>query len=123
VLPVALACLAAVTFMGLTIAVAGISTRSVLADVSLILLILPMIAAALVVLAVLIGACIGLWYSLREMPYLFKQAQDFFEMVAGYAKQVTGRITSSLLSLQSTVLAVQKSVADLKSLFVFGRRG
>jgi cell division protein FtsW (lipid II flippase) len=121
-LPVVLACLAVIALMGLTVFVTDVSTRSVFADVSLILLILPAAVGALVALALVAGACVGVWYVLREVPFLFKQAQDFMKLIADYTRQVAGRITGSLMSVQSAASAAQKTLADVRSTFTFRRR-
>ena len=120
--PSGLAAVAAVAWMILVASPQGYESRSALADVSVIFLIIPAAMWGVALLALLVGMCVGAWYLLRELPYLFKQAQDYAALAAHYAKVGTGRVAGGVMSVQSFVAAVQKTLDDIRSLFTFRRR-
>ena len=122
-LPLGLAIAAALTLMVLIAAPGGAAARPVLADVSLMFLIIPAVLGGAVLLAV-IGALIwGLVYALRELPYLFKQAQDFVALVAYQTKVGAAQIANVILSTQAFVAGVQKTTDNIRSIFALGRSG
>jgi len=98
------------------------TTRSPLADVSVIFLVIPTAIWGVVLLAVIIGICVGLFYALRELPYLFKQVQDFTWLTAQETKRYTGYVAQGVVSLEAFLAAVQKTLNDIRSIFTFGRR-
>jgi len=120
--PSGLAAVAAVTLMVLVASPQGYEARSALADVSVIFLIIPAAMWGVALLVLLVGMCVGVWYLRRELPYLFKQAQDYAALAAHYAKVGSGRVAGSVMSVQSFVAAVQKTLDDIRSLFNFRRR-
>jgi hypothetical protein len=126
VLPLALAILVVLALMGLilvgtvtgSIAPARNSARG---DVSLMFLILIAGAGSLMGLAILFGMNIGVQYALRELPYRFKQAQDFMALVAYHTKRVAAPLNESVLSVGSVVAAARQAVISVRSIFASGR--
>lgn len=115
-LPLGAAIVIAVALMALVIMGTTVPVRtSALADVSLMFLILMLI------LALIGGLCVGVWFALRELPYLFKRAQDFAALVAYHAKRVTAPLNESVLSVGSIVAAVRQAVVSVRSIFTSGR--
>jgi hypothetical protein len=121
-LPLGAAIVIAVALMALVIMGTTVPVRtSALADVSLMFLILMAAVAGVLILALIGGLCVGVWFALRELPYLFKRAQDFAALVAYHAKRVTAPLTDSVLSVGSIVAAVRQAVISLRSIFTSGR--
>jgi len=121
-LPLGAAIVIAVALMALVIIGTTVPVRtSALADVSLMFLILMAAVAGVLILALIGGLCVGVWFALRELPYLFKRAQDFAALVAYHAKRVTAPLTDSVLSVGSIVAAVRQAVISLRSIFTSGR--
>lgn len=101
----------------------GANTRSTLADVSLIFLIIPTMIAGLLLLALLGGACFVLWrYAIPELPYLFKRAQDIVALAAGQVKQASKRAAEVVLSTQSFAAGVSKTADNVRSIFTLNGR-
>lgn len=119
--PLAVAVVAAVTLMALAASPAGARSRSAFADVSLILLIVPAAVAGLALLALLCGLGVGVWYARRELPYLFKQAQDILWRVAQETKTYSGRVAHRVMAVHALNAAARAVLADLRSLFQSGR--
>lgn len=120
-LPLALTGLGALMLMGWIIAGTAVPLRtSALADVSLMFLILIAAVAGVVVLALIVGVCVGGWYALRELPYLFKKAQDVAALVAQHTKRVTAPLAEGVLSAQSIIAAAQQAVISIRSIFTPG---
>jgi hypothetical protein len=83
-LPLGVAFLALVSAGVWVVLPQGAATRSPLADVSLIMLICPAALLALVTLALVGGLCVGMYYALRELPFLLKRVQDVLVLVVYY---------------------------------------
>jgi hypothetical protein len=97
---------------------AGANTRSALADVSLIFLIIPTMIAGLVLLALMGGAGFVLWrYALSELPYLFKRAQDIAALAAEQVKQASKRAAEVVLSAQSFAAGASKTADNVRTIF------
>src|SRR3990172_796046 len=122
-LPFGLAPGPAVALMVLAASPAGYPSRWAFADVSLIFLIIPAAMWGLVLLAVIIGASVGVWYLRRELPYLFKQAQDYLALVVSYTQIGAGRVAGGVMSVQAFIAAIQKTLDDIRSIFTFRRPG
>ena len=121
-LPLTLAVVGALTLMGLVIVGTVVPRQtSALADVSLMFLILIAAAAGVVVLALIAGVCVGMVYALRELPYLFKRAQDIASLVAHHTRRVTTPLAEGVLSAQSVIAAAQQAVISIRSIFTPGR--
>jgi hypothetical protein len=80
------------------------------ADVSLIFMIMLYGGAGLLILLVFVALCVAAWYGLRELPFLFKRAQDFLWIVAMNARTATRQV-------DSRVVEVHLSLAALDSLY------
>jgi hypothetical protein len=119
-LPLALTVAGALTLMGLVIA-GTVARTSALADVSLMFLILISAVAGVVMLVLLTGLCVGVWFALRELPYLFKRAQDFAALVAQHTKRITAPLAEGVLSAQSVIAAAQQAAISVRTLFTSGR--
>jgi hypothetical protein len=121
-LPLGAASVVAVALMVLAIVGTAAPIRtSALADVSLMFLILIAATGGVVGLVLIVGLCWGVAYALRELPYLFKRAQDFTALVAYHTKRVTTPLNESVLSVGSLVAAVRQAVISVRSLFASGR--
>jgi hypothetical protein len=81
-----------------------------IADVSLIFMIMLYGGAGLLILLVLVALCVAAWYGLRELPFLFKRAQDFLWIVAMNARTATRQV-------DNRVVEVHLSMAALDSLY------
>ncbi len=100
----------------------GAATRSPIADVSLTFLILPASLIALVTLAVMGAACVGMFYVLRELPYLSKRAQDLMVLVTYYTQKYAGRVANVFLSTRASLAAGQKTTAHIWTMLDRRRR-
>ena len=121
-LPLGAAIVVAVALMALVIAGTAAPARtSALADVSLMLLILMGGVGGLLLLALVTGVCVGVGLVLRELPYLFKRAQDFAALVAYHTRRVTAPLNQGVLSVGSLAAAVRQAVVSVRSIFASGR--
>lgn len=117
-LPLTLAILGALTLMGLVVVGTAVPVRtSALADVSLMFLILMAGAGGLAALALLAGLNFGIGYALRELPYLFKRAQDLMRLVEYHTKRVTAPLADGVLSAGALAAAARRAAASLSSIF------
>jgi len=119
ILPVSLAVILMLTLMTLTITSTSAPARSPLADVSLMFLIIPAALWGLVLLALVAGLCVGVIYALRELPPLFKQAQDFMALVAAHTIKYAARVIDGVYSVRSVSGSVQQTLAKIRSAFNF----
>lgn len=94
---------------------------SAFADVSLMLLILIAGTGSLLILALAVGLCVGVGLALRELPYLFKRAQDFAALVAYHTRRVTAPLNESVLSVRSVLAAARQAVISIRTILTFGR--
>ena len=123
--PLGLAIAVVVTFMAITIISAYSApslTHLVWADVSLIYLIIWAGMGSLLVLGLLVGLCIGLWYALRELPPYFKMAQDFVQLVAVRTAEISKQIASVFIRPRASAAAAQKALASVRSIITPGRK-
>ncbi|MGQ0602572.1 MAG: hypothetical protein ACT4QE_12865 [Anaerolineales bacterium] len=81
-----------------------------LADVSLMFLVVLYGGAGLLIFIIGVALCVAVWYGIRELPFLFKRAQDFVWIVAMNAKTATRQV-------DSRVVEVHLSMAALDSLY------
>ena len=118
-LPLTLAIAAALTLMVFVgLGAAALARTSALADVSLMFLILIAGVGGLAALALLAGLNFGIGYALRELPYLFKRAQDVMWLVAHHTRRVASPLAEGVLSVESFVAAVRRAAASLNSIFM-----
>jgi len=116
-LPLALAIAAALTLMVFVgLGAAALARTSALADVSLMFLILIAGVGGLAGLALLAGLNFGIGYALRELPYLFKRAQDVARRVEFHTKRIAAPLAEGVLSVESIVAAAQRAAASLRSI-------
>lgn len=94
----------------------GAATRSPIADVSLVMLICPASLLALVTLALVGGLCFGMFYALRELPFLLKRAQDVMVLVVYYTQKYAGRVANVFLSTRAGLAAGQKTTEHIWAL-------
>lgn len=118
-LPFALAVIVTFALVGLTISSANSPARSPLADVSVIFLIIPVAIWGIVFLALTAAACVGMIYALRELPPLFKQAQDFMVRVAAETNKYTTQAISGVYSVRSFAGSAQAVIAKIRAAFSF----
>ncbi len=120
-LPLILAILIVLVIMGLLIAPVGAPVRSVWADVSLILLILPAALLGLVVLAITSGLIWLAAKGLSELPYLFKKAQDWVALAAYRVDTAATSLSNVFLSIRSFWAGARRAAADARAV-IPGRR-
>lgn len=114
-LPLGLATLAVLVIAVLLIAPVGAPARSVWADISLILLIIPAGLAGLVVLALVAALAYGMYYLLRELPPYAKLAQDFVALATYRVNTGAGKIAEVVLAIRSFWAGVRKAAADVRA--------
>jgi hypothetical protein len=120
--PLGIAVLALLIVMGLIIFVAGMPVRSVWADVSLMYLSIFAAVGGLVVLVLLAGVCVGLWFALRELPGYFKIAQDFMLLVALRAAEYSQKVASVFIGPRASISGAQKALDSTRSIITTGRK-
>jgi len=116
-LPLGLFTLLMIVLAVLVVLPVGANSRSALADVSLTFLIIPTAIVGLVIFALLAGLCFGMVYVLRELPYLFKRAQDIVALAADQVKRASKRAAEVVLSTQSFAAGASKTADNLRSTF------
>jgi hypothetical protein len=124
--PLGFAIIVVLAFMVMTVISAysaGSLTHLVWADVSLIYLIIWAALGGLVVLALLIGLCAGLWYMLRELPPYFKLAQDFVMLATFRAAEISKQIANLFITPRASVAAAQKTLDSVRFIITPGRKG
>jgi hypothetical protein len=113
-LPLGVAVVAVLVVMGLLIAPVGAPARSVWADISLILLIIPASLFGLMGLALIVALSYGLFLLLRELPYYAKRAQDFVALATYRINMIAGKISEVVLSIRSFWAGARKAAADVR---------
>jgi hypothetical protein len=119
ILPLSLAVILTLTLMGLIVVQRDAPVRSPLADVSVIFLIIPAALWGLVFIALIGGLCFGIFYALRELPPLFKQAQDFMVQVAIKTNTYAAKVIDGVYSVRSVSGSAERAVAKIRSAFSF----
>lgn len=115
-LPLAVAVLGLVSAGVWVVLPQGAAMRSPMADVSLIFLICPASVIGLITLALVGGLCFGMYYALRELPFLFKRAQDVLVLVVFYTQKYAGRAANIFLSTRAGLAAGQKTTEHIWAL-------
>ncbi len=113
-LPLGLAVAAALTAGVLLILPGGAPARSPWADVSLILLTLPAAVLAVLVLALIVGLIVALYFVLRELPVYFKLAQDFLAVASYRVQTGAAKVSDVILSIRSAAAGAQRVAKDLR---------
>lgn len=123
--PLGVAIVALLALMGLTIfmtIVAGSPAHAPWADVSAMYLIVFAAIGALVVLVVVAGLCVGLWFALRELPGYFKIAQDFMLLVAQRAAELSQKVAAVFITPRASASAAQKALDSARSVITPRRK-
>ena len=120
--PLALAALVTLVLVVLIILPGGAGVRRPLADVSLILLILPTAVVGLIALALLIGVNVGLYLGLTRLPPYFKIAQDFVTQAADRVQGGVKKASNGVISIRATIAAARRAASDLGTLLPIKRR-
>jgi hypothetical protein len=115
--PLGLAILGVAVLAVLLILPGGAPYRSVWADISLILLIIPTALFAVIALAVLGGSVYGLRIGLRELPFLFKRMQDWTALFSYRATSATEKVANVVLTTRSAWAGARKAAADIRKIF------
>jgi hypothetical protein len=118
--PLGLAVVLAVVPMVLLVLPSGAPVRSAWADVSLIFLIIPTAFFGLVLLALVAGLIFAARYGLRELPFLFKRAQDFVALVSYRVQTGADKASGVFLSIRSFTAGVRRAVKDVRGWFGSG---
>src|SRR5689334_1682464 len=118
-LPMGLAAILTLTLAGVMVAQRYAPVRSPLANVSVMFLIIPTALWGLVLLALIVAVCVGLFYALRELPPLFKQAQDFMAQVAAETNKYAAQAIDGVYSVRSFSDSVRQALAKIRSAFNF----
>jgi hypothetical protein len=117
-LPVALALVGVVVLGVLVVAPVGAGTRSAWADVSLIFLLIPtMMLFGLIVLALLAGLVVAVYYGLRELPFVARLGQEYVALAAVWVKTGAGKASDVVLSIRSFTAGVRRAAKDVRNLF------
>jgi hypothetical protein len=122
VAPLALAAVMLIVLLVLIILPGGAGVRRPLADVSLILLILPTALVGLIVLALLLGLNYGLFLGLTRLPPYFKIGQDYVALAAGRIQGVIKKASGAVIATRGLIAAIQRAASDAGTLLPFQRR-
>ena len=120
-LPMGLALIVVLVLMVLLILPSGAGARGPWAAVSLMILIIPTAIAGLVVLALLAGANVGVWFGLSKLPPYFKVAQDYVALAGGYVQDAAKKASDAVVSTRSFVAGVKRAAAEARALLPFRR--
>lgn len=123
VAPLVLATVVLIVLVVLIIAPVGAPIRRPLADVSLILLMMPTLLVGLIVFAIIAGLSYVLFLGITRLPPYYKIAQDYVALAAGRVQGGAKKISNGILSVRSGIAAAQRAVTDLRTLLLFQRRG
>ena len=120
--PMILAAIVMLVLLVLVILPGGAPVRSPLADVALILLLLPVLIGGLLVVALLGGLVYLLALGLLRLPPYFKIAQDYVALAAGKIQGGVKKASDGVLSVRAAVAAAQRFGAGLRAMLRFQRR-
>ncbi len=122
VAPLVLAAVVMVVLLVLVILPGGAGVRRPLADVSLMLLILPTALIGLIVLALLVGLNYGLFLGLTKLPPYAKIGQDYVALAAGRIQSVIKKASDAVIAARGASAAARRAAADLGGLLPMRRR-
>lgn len=88
-----------------------------LADVSLMAMLALAAAFSFLFLIVLVALCVLVWYGLKELPYLFRRAQDWLWLAAMHVKTYSQQVDVRVVDLRQSIAAVQSVADSLQSMF------
>ncbi|MEP7358272.1 MAG: hypothetical protein ABI847_13585 [Anaerolineales bacterium] len=119
--PLAVALLVFIVLMVLVILPGGAAVRSPLADVSLMILIIPSAIGALLVLALLLGLNYVLFLGVTRLPPYFKIAQDWVAMLADRIQTGAKSVSDVVLKIRSTLAGAKRAAEDVRGFLTFRR--
>jgi hypothetical protein len=119
-LPIGLALAAGITLGVLVSIPGGAATRSAWADVSLMLLIVPIAMVGLILFALIAGLIFAAYYGLRELPFVFRIVQDYAALAAGHVKIGASKASGVVLSVRSFTTGVGRAAKGVRQFFGLG---
>jgi hypothetical protein len=122
VAPLALATLLMVVLLVLVILPVGAGVRAPLADVALMLCIIPVAIASLIGLALLLGLNYGVFLGITRLPPYFKIGQDFVSHWANTIRGGVKKASDAVIAARSALAAAQRTASDLGARLPFQRR-
>jgi len=122
VAPLALAALVMLVLLVLVILPVGAPVRGPLADVSLILLILPSLLVGLLVAALLFGLIFVLYLGIVRLPPYFKIGQDFVALAAARIQGGAKKAADGVVTVRAGVAAAQRFLGGVRAVLTFQRR-
>ena len=120
--PLVLATIVMLALLALVIAPAGAGVRRPLADVAILLLILPTLLIGLIMLALLLGLNYGVFFGLTRLPPYSKLAQDYVVLAADRVKGALKKASDAVIATRGAVAATRRVANDLGALLPFQRR-
>ena len=122
VAPLALAAVVMLVLLVLVILPGGAGVRGPLADVSLILLIIPALVVGLLGVAVFAGLIYVLALGIRRLPPYFKIGHDYVAQAAGVIQGGANKAAHVVISAREGVAATRRILLDLRAVLTFQRR-
>lgn len=122
VAPLVLAAVVMVVLLVLVILPGGAGVRRPLADVALMLLILPAALAGLIALALLVGLNYGLYLGLTKLPPYLKIGQDYVALAAGRIQSIVKKVSDAVIAARGASAAARRAASDLGALLPIQRR-
>ncbi len=119
--PLAVAVVVVIVALVLIILPGGAGVRSPLADVSLMLLIVPTVVLGLLVLALVVGLNYGVWLGLTRLPPYFKIAQDWVAQVADRIQHGADSVSKVILKIRATLAGVKRAANGVRGFLTFRR--
>ena len=119
--PLALAVVVVIAALVLIILPGGAATRSPLADVSLMLLIIPTAIGGILVLALLGALDYLAFLGITRLPPYFKIAQDWVALLMGRIRGGANSIADVILKIRSGLAAAKRAAADVRDFLTFRR--
>ena len=119
--PLAVAVVVVIVALVLVILPGGAATRSPLAAVSLMLLIVPTVILGVLVLALLLGLNYGVWLGITRLPPYFKIAQDWVALLADRIQNAADSVSKVILKIRSTLAGVKRAANGVRGFLTFRR--
>ncbi len=119
--PLGVVALIGLVGMVLLILPGGAPVRSPLADVSLMLLIVPTVIVGLLVLALLVGLIYVLFLGITRLPPYFKLAQDWVALFAGRVQTGADSVSNVVLKIRATAAGAKRAANGLRGFLTFRR--
>jgi len=119
--PLAVAVVVVIVALVPVILPGGAATRSPLAAVSLMLLIVPTVILGVLVLALLLGLNYGVWLGITRLPPYFKIAQDWVALLADRIQNAADSVSKVILKIRSTLAGVKRAANGVRGFLTFRR--